>query len=864
MNTKPPRLLNKLFQWICSPDHFEELDGDLNERYIQNAKAFGNRKANWVYFKEMFGMLRPSVMSIDTRRISVNPYLWQSYFISAFRNMKRHKLFTSLNVIGLALSMSVGMLLISVIYDQLSFDTFHKDLDRLYRITTLSKYMDFPDEQLATTSMPLYEKIENLDVVESQVRIRRLFYGDVENDAKILPLYGHFAGTDFFNVFSFNLITGDKESALKEPFTIVLTQSSAEKLFGRSSPIGEVIKVGDYGDFTISGIMKDPPRNSHIQFEMLGSFSTIKLLERDEIIAPMTDTWRNVTSGYLYFKLRPDRDPGKFQEYLSSIGPEISKDYENWKGNYKIQKVSDITPGRDMINQIGPTMESGLLYIASALFIIVLLSALFNYSSLSLARGIRRAKEVGIRKVMGSTRSQIFWQFTIEAVTISLIALFLGYILLQLIKPEFYKIDSGLQRFVFLESNITIILLFILFAIIVGILAGVLPSIMLSKLESSRILKGIENLSVFRLIPFRKGLLIFQFALSLFFIIFSIQVNKQYVHATTFDLGLRKENIFNLPLQGNDPEIVRTKYMEMGDVDQVSFSSAILSTGLRNNSWASLTGKPDSMLIEFARVSPEYLPLHEIKIVEGRNFIEGPPEALVNEKFLELTSSNRDDILGSEITINNIGKYTITGITQDFHYAKIKEPIKGFILINSPSFQYANISLNQVDETTLSDLSMTWESIDEKVHDFRGEFYIDRINESYSFFSTMSRVVGFFSIISISIAVMGMLGMAIYSSEIKLKEISIRKILGASEKQIFRYVSSDYVVILFVASIISCSLIYLLFSQVLLPEMAQKAPLEIMGFVKGCSIIFVLSGLIIGSQLFKSIKTNPAQTLKSE
>jgi len=316
-----------------------------------------------------------------------------------------------------------------------------------------------------------------------------------------------------------------------------------------------------------------------------------------------------------------------------------------------------------------------------------------------------------------------------------------------------------------------------------------------------------------------------------------------------------------------------TKQIEsVPEVEKISFTSHIISTGTRTTSWVNHKSTSDSILIQYASIGPEYLDLHDITITSGRGFskesgTQNGEEVIINEKLLGLFGwEDPDSILGDYISLSPDLKLKVVGVMENVNYAKLRDPISGFLFRNTTdNFRYANLLLNSTDlETTMMKLDRAWKSVDQNVHPFTAELYSEQIKEAYSFFQMITRVIGFVAALAISIAALGLLGMTVYTSESRKKEIGIRKVMGASEWNLVALLSKGYIRMLLLASVFAATGIYFLFTKVLFPQMAYKAPLEILDFGFGVLLMLLLGFIMIGSQTVKTARTNPVNTLRNE
>src|SRR5688572_6285121 len=454
--------------------------------------------------------------------------MFKNYFKIAMRSLWRNRFFSAINIFGLAVAMSVSMGIIMLLADQIEYDSHNSKRDRIYRIITTGNN----GQRNASASMALRrELLEKYTGIEKVVRLRYGFgnhWLEFEDQDVNIPLAGFYADPDVFDFFEYEFQYGDPASALKEPFSVVLTRKSANKLFKEENPIGLTIKVGKIGTYTVTGVLKEASKKSHIAFEALASMATIENVkaESSNEVTDFTDNFNHWT----YIMVEPEASPTNIQQHLDKIyqehvAPITNPDIQKMK--FGLQPMSDITLGPLINNSIGPMLPLGFVYSLGALAIIILLTSCFNFTNLSLARSLTRAREIGVRKATGAARWQIFVQFLTESVLAAVVALVIAVVLLLLARPHLLHLNFVRIFRWELESNFTVYGIFVLFALVVGILAGLFPAIVLSGFQPAKVLKSANNLKVFSAMGIRKVLLVSQFTLSLFFILSVIIMHSQ-------------------------------------------------------------------------------------------------------------------------------------------------------------------------------------------------------------------------------------------------------------------------------------------------------------------------------------------------
>ena len=762
--------------------------------------------------------------------------------------------------------MSVGLLMIVFVSDLMSYDNFHEKKDRIYRIIS----RDYNNVDLASTSVLSGKLIkENFPGLENITTLRRGFGGDAFTGEKILPVSGLWADASFLNVFSFPMLHGNPITALKDPYSIVLTESIAIKLFGTNDVLGKSMKF-DTTNYMITGVIEDIPKLSHFRFETLVSFSTVELAN------PNTDgdflSWGSVYMNYVYVLLADESSTKSLQANLDRISAKQNVNQDRPIA-LAIQPLTKIAFGQKLENQLGPKLPNLATGILMGLTVIVILSACFNYTNLSIARSLKRSREVGIRKVIGATKVHVINQFVVESVMIAIMALAFSFVLFVFLRAQFLSLHSFVESLVSLDLSTSRIIYFIVFAVIVGIFAGLLPAVFYSKVNAVKVLKNVPSLAIIKNFSVRKSLIVAQYVFSLIFITTTILGYKQYRSFITYDLGFTTENIVNIFLQGNKAELLAKELSEIPEVSGISQSLMVMSLGRNYTTIAKIANAPDSSNVWVNFVNENYLPLHEHKLVAGKNFSakaerSEESEVIVNEQFLERFNIGRGDpgkALGEIITTEN-KHLTIVGVVEDFHYETVEDKILPMVFryFTNPDYGYVNVKMSTTDwYGAMQEIEAAWKKID-KVHPIDAAFYDDQIRHAYSQFSMMIKVIGFLSFLAICIASMGLFGMVVFSTETRLREISIRKVFGAGEWKLVLLLSKGFIFLLVLAALIALPATYVFFDKVVLSNFAYHAPIKLSEMLSGLVAIMMIALLMLVSQTVKVARSNPAEVLKNE
>ncbi len=819
----------------------------------------------------------------------------KNYIRVAFRNLLKHKLFSVINILGLSVSMATCLLIILLIYSQKKVDGFHEKRDRIVRVLSVEEGRSF-----ASTPLPLAKQLsENYPhLVEDAVQIKSSFVGgDVIYGENRIPLAGRYADDHLFAVFDFDLIAGDAATALNAPFSIVLTKTSAEKLFGATDPMGKSVKLNDIGlntmgidliltenketflgDFVVTGIV-DNSLPSHIQFDFLVSMSTLPSLVKQGKSDATFDNWDNYFDAYLYLLLKEGVSEKDVQPILDDIAFQQYNTLEDVAIAFTQEGLSQINLSKFHNNDIGLRMPVEVIYVLAFLGFIVLFSACFNYVNLSFARSLTRSKEIGVRKTMGAARYQVFIQFIMESILVGLLSLAVAIGLLQLLSRMF--LGLWMNQFLRLDFrfDIALFLVFILFSILVGLMAGVLPASFLSSFSPVKALRNTRGLTLGKGkgLHLRKGLVVLQFCASLLFITTTLLIFSQLNYLMEKEYGFDQNHIINLKLQGMDYGTFAHELSKNPSIQGISASSFVPGTGgysgdvlLQNQ----FTAGDSELASSFIAVDQNFLPNLKIELKAGTNFPSKMP--MHNEEYVVLNEAAAkllghaipENVVGETISIGeNQTPVKVIGLTANFIYDLLTEaePSDPLVLRYLPNeFAYLNIRYLPTASTTsiLSYVEQKWKAMD-KVHSLKYNIYVDELKGTNAIFSDIIYILGFISFLTIIISTLGLLGIAAFTAESKRKEISIRKVHGAKTKNITFLLSKGFLPLFIIAVLVTVPLSYFV-NSLWLEEFAYKVNVSPWVFVLGIGIMFATGFGTILSQTLSAASDSLLKRLKEE
>lgn len=889
MNKRFTPFSERFLGWFCKAEYLEEIIGDLCE-YEDELQEKPRWKRGILYWFHVFNFLQPWALKKFSGSQKLNNYgMFKNYLKTSFRSLKKNALFSFINVIGLAISMSIGILMILMLTEINSFDSIHKNKENIYRLTS-NKVMFGQEMDMSSASYFIGAEIEKqVPGVKHVLILRSGMSADLTTETGPINIKGLYATSSFFDVFSFELTKGNSETALLDPNNIILTETTAKKLFGDADPMGKSLDLESTGGFqnrtikgVVSGVMPDPPVNSHLRFEALVSHSTYD----------QPATGRGWSSDY---KTDPDAFHDSFvylvlndetrKEDVEAALPSIMDAYNATQDDpltHELQPLSTFITSDKYRNQTGTRFSGKQLSIMLGLTLVVLLSAAFNYTNLSLARALRRSKEVGVRKVAGATRSQIFNQFIVEAVMLSTFALIAGTIMFLFLKPAFLNLPGASARgyavFTFYFTPVGIVYI-VFFALTVGVLAGLLPATFLSKLKTNVVLMGAGKVKLFSGMTLRKGLTVLQFVLSIGLIMSAILMNKQYQFALNYDLGFESENIINIRTRGDYTDLLENDINGLSEVVATSRSIMTMGTGGATLIIVENDDKTLRNVVMYNSIDHKYLDMHHYELLAGTGFhkplVEGEEndKIIVNEHLLGVMElGTPEEAIGK--TINGRSqKYTIIGVVKDF--VNVSLNVAGSEILENKSFGFTQ----QHPDSENALLAVKFRSDDlagmmqkletsyrkfDPIHPFEARLYEEEIAATYKSQKTTFTIISFLAFLAISIATLGLLGMAVFTTESRMKEISIRKVLGAGVNRLVLLLSRSFMLMIVIAAIIATPLTQYIVNDQLLSDFVEKAHFGIFDTLSGFIAVLIIGFVTIGWQILQATRKNPADTLRAE
>jgi ABC-type antimicrobial peptide transport system permease subunit len=896
-NPRPPRWASRLLRWYCADYLTEEIQGDLEEEFYFQIKKIGLRKARLDYIRNVLGFIRPFAIKqkkFSTSNSSFGMNMIRHYLLVAARNVVRQKTFSAINIVGLVLGMTCCLFIMLWVKDELAVDNFHvngKKLFALYQTTTSGGkvngtystpyqliYQNLnPNKRQDATAIGINEIKQAAPQVEKMTSYAtgyELPWGHSETfqvGEKKQKFDGSRAGKDFFNLFSYKLIAGEANDALHDISSIAISRKMAEFFFASpQNAIGKSVRYENKIDFVVNAVFENVSAQSSLSFDFLINWdSQIKQLEwaspNDLTVLQIDETadLAQVERGLNHFlQSRLDKnDPEKITVGLKPYGDRyLYSAFEN-----------------------GKPVEGRMIYVRifTGVAIFILIIACINFMNLSTARSIKRAKEVGVRKVVGSSRFGLIYQFFGESILFSALSLLISVIVTQVLLPAFNNLTGKqIASPILLPSYwITLIAL----ALITGIAAGSYPALYLSSLRPARILKGTLRFAN-SAIWFRKGLVVFQFTLSIALVIATIVVSKQTHFVQNTNLGYDRDNLVYITLEGEmNPKysLLKERALKMPGVKMVDRSTELPhamgfvvddTDGLKNTNagddaikWE---GKGNnSVAFKPASVGYDFIKIMNLKISEGRDFshahaTDSADAFMVSEEAVK--QMGMKDPIGKWISAWN-KKGHIVGILKDYHTNTLRESIKPLI-IDVKEYEYFGVVLVKLEPGKIKEGLASLEAVCKEInpnYPFAFKFLDQEYDKLYRNEKVITRLTNIFAMLGIAISCLGLLGLVIFTAEQRTKEIGIRKVLGATVTNIVNLLSKEFLLLVLFSFIIAAPAAgYFMYQR--LQGFAYKIDLSWWIFAVAGASALMIALITISIQAFQSAIVNPVKSLRTE
>jgi putative ABC transport system permease protein len=877
---RPPRLAQRALTYFLRNDLAEEVMGDLEEKFYLTAEKESLKRARINYWYQVFNYLRPFAFK-KTLYIPNHYDMLQNYFKIGWRNMSRQKMYSSLKVGGFALGIAACILIALFIQHELSYDQHYTNQDRIYRVVEVYNnkgdiekgvYLPAPTAAAIKADYPEIEEVGRLNPVS-------LFgagSNDIRRDDQVENIYESeftFADPSILSILEFKFVYGDAKTALSQPNTLVLTRRKAEKFFPGENPIGKlmILRNDIANPFTVSGVIEDHPNTSHFQFDFLITLTGVDFYNGEQT------NW--LASNYhTYIVVRPGTDPQELAKkfHLMAMKYYLPRLIENGRSNakediknlsYKLQPIADIHLNTEEAVDGMNHGDERFTWMSGAVAIFILVIACINFINLSTAKSANRAKEVGLRKVVGSLRMNLMNLFLTASIIFSFFSFLIGCLMAWTFLP-YFNILIG-QDLIFPWREWWLVPALIGGSIAIGILAGFYPSFYLSAFRPIEVLKG--NLARGSKSAYtRSALVVFQFTSSIILMIGTFVVYRQMQFILTTKVGFDKEHVILLQgtnLLGDKLSTFKDKLLTKSDIKSVSISDYLPIHGTKRNGNGFVlpenSDRSDNIGGQFWKVDKDYIETMGMKLIEGRNF---HPEMASDSNAVIINRSmakafGLKDAVGRQI--QNYRKWNVIGVVEDFHFETFKKTIYPLAMVigDSPSITSVKVSGSNLGNAvqTITDV---WREFAPQ-QPIRYTFMDDSFAKMYEDVQTMGKIFTTFSILAIIVACLGLFGLSSFMVEQRSKEISIRLILGASVNTIFRLLTQNFVRLVLIAFVLAAPVAWYIMDK-WLSVFAYRTNITTDIFVIVGLTALAIALFTISYQAVRAAFINPVDKLRSE
>ncbi|MBL0745072.1 ABC transporter permease [Chryseolinea lacunae] len=803
--------------------------------------------------------------------------MFRNYLITSFRSLLKNVNYSLINIGGLTLGITCVFLIVQYLRTELAYDRFHDGAENIYRITWENQNpqtrVPHPMAQAMANDFPEVESAVSLTPLWGPGLTRQTFsFRNIEKNIQYDETNVLAVDSNFFKVFSFELLKGDPSTVLKRPDGLLISESTAKRYFGTDEPIGKFLSVNDdRNTIEVIGVFRDVPAQSHFHFDFLVSYVHEKA---DEDPDSEFYTWKDF-GHYNYIRLKPGTDAKALEakilpwvrKYID-LTPEEFRYLEANHYGFRLQPITDIHLTSVLRWELEPNGNIDYVYMMSAAAILILVIACINFINLSTAQSSGRAKEIGIRKSLGAFRTQLITQFTGESMLVALLATFLSLVLIQFALPLF---NAATHQTVQLSGYAVVLLVGL--GLTAGLLAGLYPSLFLSGIKPAAVLKG-KGLQGPRGTGLRKVFTVFQFSASMILICVSVIIYQQLNAVENRGLGFNREEVLVIPIKNRHAiaphqDELHTELAKIAGVKEVSAASNI--PGKSFNQQTIFADSDPQQRVDASEIAVSYdlLKVLDIPLASGRNFLRenaaDENSFLINETAAQ--SLNLNQPVGKTIVLDRDGdalKGNVIGVVKDFHYQSFHQAVQPLIFtVRKANFNYVLVKLNTKDfPKTLAAITSTWKKFDSRFG-FEFSFLSDTLNEQYAEEKKIAQVLITFSVVAILIACFGLLGIAALTFQNRTKEVSVRKVLGAGFGDLIFLLVKDFTTLVLFAVVIAAPLAWWIMND-WLQHFTYRVGMSPLVFVGAGVLLLVVAWATLGYLTLKLARVNPATTLKSE
>ncbi|MBO3696978.1 ABC transporter permease [Roseivirga sp. E12] len=868
---KPPKLATRIFKAYCKNELADSILGDMQEQFFKQAEHGKPMRAKLRYWQNVLTFVNRHTLKSD----KPNPWfsknhtsMLRNYTLVTFRNLKKNPLFSLINLLGLAVGLASSLIIFLYIQQELSFDSFHRNADQIYRVTSTYARPSATYNWVRTPPALAPAIKNNFPGIGKVTRLRstdeHVYF--IEDDPFILGR-GFYADSMFLEMMDYPLAMGNPLTALDEPNSIVISSDLAMRFFGNQNPMGKIIRFDNELPLRVTGVLEELPSNTHLDFELLISFTTYVVPEG--YLADLNSwSWGGF---YTFVELNADLDVDQLEERVTGLYEEnytrtdtkVTAHFQPLKKLYL--DYGHFTNHGDLV-RLG---DKNTIFTLMAIAILVLIVASLNYMNLSTAISLNRGKEIGMRKVMGAVSGRIKAQFLWESILLALASMFIAIGLTWLAQPLFSDLlQIELPTDVAGMLGILPVLLGV--TLLIGFLAGLYPSFVLSTFSPIKALRGrLKTSAVGNRV--RKGLTVFQFVVSIVLLTGSFLIIKQTQFMREQPLGFETENVLILNVLGVDMneryDVLKNTMLRNPFVTGFSESSHQFSNSSSSGP-AHLEGAPPSenFQLNYYQTGYDFIDLMDLEITQGRFFSKDFPNDTASAMILNETAVAQmklEDPVGQRIQFNNRDR-VVVGVVKDFNYSSLHAPVAPMAIVMPFTIPSTFLIKTQGDNLTqvISSIESDYKNIIPEAP-FDIKFLDDDIARMYDQEIRLSRLVGLFSSLAVILACLGLYGLVTYSVQARLTEVGIRKVLGGSLSKIMVLLSKQFFILILVANLLAWPLIFWLGSN-WLSNFHYRIDLDLSIFLWPTLSLLLIAAITVSHQVIKAAWTNPVKVLRSE
>ncbi|CAG5067815.1 hypothetical protein DYBT9623_00542 [Dyadobacter sp. CECT 9623] len=864
---KPPGWAQTLLRWLHPANTLEEVEGDLDELYEYWYRRGGRSQAVMRYILNVISVLPPFVK----RRASqtkydqtffLNPDMLSNYFKIAWRNMLRQKAYSALNIAGLSIGMACSILILLWVRNELSYDRFHANADQLFRMTC-----NAGDFKAAVSPAGMAAGLQSqMPQIEASVRLSKPVTSLFEaGEKKFQEKRVVFADSNFLRVFSFPLLKGDVRTALSNPGALLITEEIAKKYYGDQDPIGKVIRRDNHENFTIAGVLANTPSNSHLQFDFVMPMSYLARFDNDL----KTSTWGNFNF-YTYFQL--NKNVNTSAAGLQAMAAQIYKLYKahgnEMKVDFQLQPLTAIHLHSDLqIDLPGHgNMQYVNIFFVVAIFILVV--ACINFMNLATARSERRAKEVGLRKVVGAGRYQLIVQFLGESLIFSFLSLLIALVIVYMLLPVFQMLTEKELAIQLLDGRLLLSLVGI--AILTGLVSGSYPALFLSGFAPVKVLKGKMRVAGANLL-FRNGLVITQFVVAIILLIGTAVVYKQLNFIKNRNLGFDKSNLLYLSMSGelwDKKQALKTALGENPLTENFSIISQLptaITSGTVDLEWEGQVAR-NEIVVPSLDVDENFVKVFKTKLLAGRGFSRDfsgdTANYVINERAMQIMGMNAGNAVGKSISFSE-SKGTIIGVVKDFNFKSLQHAVEPLILrLNRWGGVVIVRTRGGANEATIGKLGEISRQLN-PAYPFTYGFLDKDLDNLYRSEQQMGNIFNLFAGLAIFISCLGLYGLSAFMAEQRKKEIGVRKVLGATVSGVVALLSQGFLKLILIAILLATPIAWYAMDR-WLADFAYQTTIDWWVFVLAGLIAATIALVTVSFQSIRAALMNPVKSLQGD